>query len=362
LLHGKEKDMRSKVAVVGAGYWGPNLIRNFYQLPTAELTWCCDADESKLEKLLGLYPGVRGTTDFNQLLNDSELEAIVLATPARTHYALARQALLAGKHVLVEKPLAMSTAEAIDVTQVAGSAGRVLMVGHVFEYNPAVLHIKQLLDENEIGSVYYIYSNRVNLGRVQSDINALWSIAPHDISILLFLLGAMPETVSARGGMYLNGQVEDVVFMNLVFPGNILGHVQVSWLDPSKVRRMTIVGSTRMIVYDDVADEGKVKIYDKGVYRKTDDHYGEFQYKVHSGDIYIPKIEMTEPLRSECAHFIECVQEHTTPRTDGRNGLRVVQVLEAAQRSLDQGGAAVLVSDTLSARIGCTASAGNPGL
>lgn len=338
--------MRSKVAVVGAGYWGPNLIRNFYQLPTSELTWCCDADESKLSKLLGLYPGVRGATDFTQLLDDPQLDAVVLATPVRTHFALARQALLAGKHVLVEKPLAMNTAEAVGLMQTAESAGRVLMVGHVFEYNPAVLHIKQLLDQNAIGSVYYIYSNRVNLGRVQSDINALWSIAPHDISILLFLLGTMPETVSARGGMYLNGQVEDVVFMNLTFPGNVLGHVQASWLDPSKVRRMTIVGSTRMIVYDDVADEGKVKIYDKGVYRKTDDHYGEFQYKVHSGDIYIPKIEMTEPLRAECAHFIECIQEGKTPRTDGRNGLRVVQVLEAAQRSLDQGGAAVPVNDT----------------
>ncbi len=187
----------------------------------------------------------------------------------------------------------------------------------------------------------------MNLGRVQTDVNALWSIAPHDVSILLFLLGAMPETVSARGGMYLNGQVEDVVFMNLTFPGNVLGHVQASWLDPSKVRRMTIVGSTRMIVYDDVADEGKVKVYDKGVYRKTDDHYGEFQYKVHSGDIYIPKIEMTEPLRAECAHFIECIQDGKTPRTDGRNGLRVVQVLEAAQRSLDQGGAAVVVGEPI---------------
>ena len=333
--------MRSKIGVIGAGYWGPNLIRNFYQLPTAELTWCCDCDETKLSRLLEFYPGVRGTPSYSDLLNDPALEAVVIATPARTHHALAHQALTAGKHVFVEKPLAMSSAEARDLIALAESQGRVLMVGHIFEYNPAVLHIKSLLQAGEVGDVYYLYSNRVNLGRVQSDINVLWSIAPHDISILLFLLGTMPETVSARGGMYLNGQVEDVVFVTMSFPDNILGHVQASWLDPSKTRRMTIVGSKRMIIYDDVADEGKVKIYDKGVYRKTDDHYGEFQYKVHSGDIYIPKIDMTEPLRNECAHFVECIQEGKTPLTDGLNGLRVVRVLEAAQLSLDRDGAIV---------------------
>jgi len=206
------------------------------------------------------------------------------------------------------------------------------------------LHIKQLLGEGGVGQLYYMYSNRVNLGRVQSDINALWSIAPHDISIMVFLLGTLPETVSARGGTYLNGRLEDVVFLTMTFPGGVLAHVQASWLDPSKVRRMTFVGSEKMIVYDDVADEGKVKIYDKGVYRKTNDLYGEFQYKVHSGDIYIPKIEMVEPLRSECAHFVDCIEQGTTPRTDGYNGLRVVQVLEAAQRSLDEGGIAVSVA------------------
>ena len=333
--------MSLTVGVAGAGYWGPNLIRNFYQLPSAELTWCCDLDETQLSRMRGFYPGIRTTTAYEDLLQDPELEAVVIAVPARGHYQMARQALQAGKHVMVEKPLAMSSAEARDLIQTAEAHGRVLMVGHVFEYNPAVLHIKSLLQGGTIGDLYYIYSNRVNLGRVQSDVNALWSIAPHDISILLFLLGTMPETVSARGGRYLNGRVEDIVFVTMTFPGNVLAHTQASWLDPSKVRRMTFVGSEKMIVYDDVADEGKVKIYDKGVYRKSNDIYGEFQYKVHSGDIYIPKIEMSEPLRNECTHFVECVQEGTTPRTDGHNGLRVVQVLEAAQRSLDEDGIAV---------------------
>lgn len=341
--------MAVKIGVVGAGYWGPNLIRNFSQLPAAELRWCCDVDALKLGRIKALYPGVQVTTDYCELLEDPALEAIVVATPARSHHKLALQALQAGKHVLVEKPLAMSSTEAGELIDQARDRERVLMVGHVFEYNPAVLYIKDLLASNQIGDIYYMYSNRVNLGRVQSDINALWSIAPHDISILLFLLESMPQTVSARGGMYLNGEVEDVVFLIMTFPGSVVAHVQASWLDPSKVRRLTIVGSKQMVIYDDVADEGKVKIYDKGVYRKSDNLYGEFQYKVHSGDIYIPKIEMTEPLRNECAHFLECIQERKTPRTDGYNGLRVVQVLEAAQRSLDQGGITIhLGSETRS--------------
>jgi predicted dehydrogenase len=217
-------------------------------------------------------------------------------------------------------------------------------VGHVFEYNPAVLKIKELIDDGQIGQVYYLYSNRVNLGRVQSDINVLWSIAPHDVSISLFLLEEMPVQVSARGASYLNGRVEDVVFVTMFFPGDVMAHIQASWLDPSKVRRMTVVGSEKMIIYDDVASEGKVKIYDKGVYRKGESIYGEFQYKIHSGDINIPKINMSEPLRNECAHFVECVRSGASPRTGGENGLRVVRVLEAAQRSLSSGGETVRLS------------------
>jgi len=288
-----------------------------------------------------LYPHAITTPEHRDLLTDPDIEAVVIATPARTHYALAREALEAGKHVLVEKPLAMGSRQAEALIALADERRCVLMVGHIFEYHPAVRKIKSLIDEGELGQVYYIYSTRVNLGRVQSDINALWSIAPHDISILIYLLGTMPQSVSARGGTFLNGMVEDVVFLVLSFPDGMLGHVHASWLDPSKVRRTTVVGSRRMAVYDDVADEGKIKIYDKGVYRKGEDIYGEFQYRVHSGDIAIPRLDMAEPLRIECVHFAECVRQGRRPQTDGANGLRVVRVLEAAQASLEQGGSTV---------------------
>ena len=333
-------ETKVKVALVGCGYWGPNLARNLHQLPDAEMVACCDLDPGNLQRMQALYP-VRATPDLDAILADPEIEAVALATPVGTHYQLTRRLLLAGKHVLVEKPLATSAAEARELISLARQQERVLMVGHVFEYNPAVLKIKELIDGGQIGRVYYLYSNRVNLGRVQSDINVLWSIAPHDVSIALFLLEEVPEQVSARGASYLNGQVEDVVFVTMFFPGGVMAHVQASWLDPSKVRRMTVVGSEKMIVYDDVASEGKVKIYDKGVYRRGDSTYGEFQYKVHSGDITIPKIDMSEPLRNECAHFVECVRTGATPRTDGENGLRVVRVLEAAQKSLELGGETV---------------------
>lgn len=332
---------RVNVALIGCGYWGPNLARNFHQLKTARLVALCDADEVRARALAELYPTVCAVAQVDDLLRDPQIGAVAIATPARTHYDLARRALQSGKHVLVEKPLAMSAAQCEDLMALASPQRLTLMVGHTFEYNPAVLKIKELIDAGHIGQLYYIYANRVNLGRVQSDVNALWSIAPHDISIALHLLGAMPVEVSARGACYLNQQIADVVFLTLTFPANVLMHVQASWLDPSKTRRMTIVGSEKMIVYDDVDNEGKVKIYDKGVYRKGDPIYGEFQYRVHSGDIHIPRIDMNEPLANECAHFVECVLTGQTPRTDGANGLRTVRVLEAAQRSLEQGGATV---------------------
>jgi len=334
-----------RVALVGCGYWGPNLARNFHQLPDCKLIACCDLDEGKLARMQALYPGVRTATDYATLLSWSDIEAVAIATPVRTHYQFAREALLAGKHTFVEKPLTMSSPEAEELIALAQKRDLVLMVGHVFEYNPAVLKIKELVSEGEIGDLYYIYSHRVNLGRVQADINALWSIAPHDVSIMLYLLGTMPIEVSAKGARYLSDDVEDVVLVTMTFPNDVLGHVHASWLDPSKVRRMTIVGSHKMIVYDDVADEGKIKVYEKGVYRKTGDAYGEFQYKVHAGDIYIPRIEMIEPLRLECEHFIECVRTGQRPRTDGENGRRVVRVLEAAQRSLEKGGLPEVLAD-----------------
>jgi len=334
----RDTERSIRVALVGCGYWGPNLARNFHQIPGSDLVACCDLNQQALEKMGRLYPSARVTDDFASICEDETIDAVAIATPARTHYALAKAALQSGKHVLVEKPLALSTREASELVTLAEEHSRVLMVGHIFQYNPAVRYIKQLIDQGALGQIYYLYSTRVNLGRVQSDINALWSIAPHDISILIYLLGAEPEWVSARGATYLTDGIEDVVFIDLGFPGGILAHVHVSWLDPSKVRRMTIVGSKQMVVYDDVADEGKVKLYEKGVYRKGEPGFGEFQYRVHSGAIMIPKLDLVEPLRVECEHFIACIREGRRPETDGVNGLQVVRILEIAQASLKAGG------------------------
>ena len=331
---------RIRIGLIGYGYWGPNLARNFHQLPGAWLVACADSDAARLNEAARLYPLQQTTGDYRELLDNPTLDALVVATPARSHYELTRAALEHGKHVLVEKPLAMSSAEVRDLADCARAHDRVLMVGHTFEYNAAVWKIKELLTAHTLGDLYYIYSNRVNLGRVQTDINALWSIAPHDISILLYLLDALPLTVSARGATYVNAHIEDVVFVLLTFPNNVIAHIHASWLDPSKTRQMTLVGSEKMVVYDDVDPEAKLKIYDKGVYKRGA-AFGEFQLKVHSGDIYIPKLDLAEPLRNECAHFLECIRDHKPPQTGAEDGLRVVRVLEAAQQSLEQNGAVV---------------------
>ncbi|NUQ38056.1 MAG: Gfo/Idh/MocA family oxidoreductase [Caldilineales bacterium] len=337
-----------RIGLIGFGYWGPNLARNFHALPGCTLAAICDANPERLAKARDLYQSAALVQDVDALLaNDSDagvIDAIAIATPARSHYPLTKAALHAGKHVLVEKPLAMTVTEARELVDLAAAVGRTLMVGHVFEYNPAVRHIKTLLDEGAIGRPYYLYSTRVNLGRVQSDINALWSIAPHDISIALFLFGQMPVSVSARGARYLNGEVEDVIFLTLDFPDGLLAHVHASWLDPSKMRRMTLVGSEKMIIYDDLAVEGKVKVYDKGVIRLTDPQYGEYQYRLHAGDIAIPKLPLLEPLRLECEDFVAAIQRGAAPLADGHSGLRVVQVLEAAQQSLRSGGQPVAIA------------------
>ncbi len=332
----------TRIGLIGYGYWGPNLARNFHSLANAHLVAVADADAKRLDEPARLY-NARTCADYRELINDPTLDAVAISTPARTHFEIARAALESNKHVLVEKPLAMTSAEARELIALAEKNKRVLMSGHTFEYNPVVWKIRELVESRAIGDVYYVYSNRVNLGRVQQDINALWSFAPHDISILLYVLGAMPLEASARGGKYLNDHVEDVVFITLSFPKKILAHVHVSWLDPAKVRQMTIVGSQKMLVYDDVDAEARLRIYDKGVYRHGTD-YGEYQLKVHSGDISIPRIEMSEPLHNECAHFIECIRENKAPRTNGESGLRVIRVLEAAQESLAKNGATVKVA------------------
>jgi predicted dehydrogenase len=322
-----------RVGVVGLGYWGPNLARNFHGLPDADLVWCCDASEQARERVAPMVPGTRMTDRLEDLLEDDTLDAIVLATPVPSHAELAVRVLEAGKHCFVEKPLAQSVADAERAVAAAESSGRTLMVGHLLEYHPGVRKLKELADSGELGDIHYIYGNRLNLGKLRADENALWSLGAHDISVLLHLVGEEPFEVSARGESYLQPGIEDVVFCFLRFPSGIAAHLHLSWLDPHKERRFTIVGSKRMATFDDMAIEGKLTVYDKGFDEKTGS-YGE--YITRSGDIFSPRIDNSEPLRLECEHFLESIREGKAPRSDGHSGLRVVKVLERLQEELER--------------------------
>jgi predicted dehydrogenase len=318
--------------VVGLGYWGPNLARNFDALPGCELAWCCDRDLGTHERLAGQHPGARFTTELSDLLGDPDLDAVVLATPVPTHATLAEAVLEAGKHCLVEKPLAQSVVDAQRAADAAERTGRVLMVGHLLEYHPGVRKLKQIADSGELGDIHYIYSNRLNLGQLRADENALWSLGAHDVSVVLHLAGEEPHEYAARGECYMRDGVEDVVFGFLRFPSGLAAHLHLSWLDPHKERRFTIVGSRRMAAFDDMAVEGKVTVYDKGFDEKASS-YGE--YITRSGDIYSPRVPNDEPLRLECEHFLHCVRTGERPVSDGASGLRVVRVLAGLQEALD---------------------------
>jgi len=324
---------RVRIGVAGLGYWGPNLARNFNALEQSELVWCCDPDESARVRTASIVPGARMTERIEDLLEDGDLDAIALATPVPTHARLAQRVLEAGKHCFVEKPLAQSSAAAADVVLAAAACKRVLMVGHLLEYHPGVRKLKELVEKGELGEIYYVYGNRLNLGKVRSDENALWSLGAHDISVLLHLVDEEPVELAARGECYVRRGVEDVVFCFLRFPSGISAHLHLSWLDPHKERRFTVVGSQRMATFDDMAAEGKLTVYDKGVDEDTRS-YGE--YITRSGDIYSPRIPNSEPLRLECEHFIESVRKRATPLSDGHSGLRVVRVLEALQGDLER--------------------------
>ena len=335
-----------RVGVVGLGYWGPNLARNFDRLPGAELAYCCDLDEANLAKARTLYPGATITDDYAQLLGDDELDAIVVATSVPTHYALGKKAIEAGKHTFIEKPIALKAADAQDLLDISDEYGVKLMVGHLLEYHPAVAKMKELIDSGELGKVYYAYSNRLNLGKVRTDENALWSFGPHDISVLNYLTGDEPEEVSARGECYLQDAVEDVVFGYIKYKSGVVGHLHVSWLDPHKSRKITVVGEKKMVVFDDMESERKITVYDKGATttRTKFETYGEF-VTLHFGDIHIPKIGNDEPLRLECQHFIDCINDDLQPRSDGRDALNVVKVLDAMEVSLREGGRPVKTSE-----------------
>jgi predicted dehydrogenase len=320
------------VGVVGLGYWGPNLARNFDRLGDTDLRWICDVSEDALARLAPQFPTARTTTELDDLLADDTLDAVAVATPVPLHADIAVKVLEAGKHCFVEKPLAQSVADAERVVDAAERTGKVLMVGHLLEYHPGVRKLKDVATSGDLGSIRYIYGNRLNLGKLRPDENALWSLGAHDVSVLLYLADDEPIEMHAFGESYMNRPVEDVVFCYLRFPSGLMAHLHLSWLDPHKERRFTIVGSDKMATFDDMELEQKLVIYDKG-FDQDYSSYGE--YIARSGDVWSPAISNEEPLRIECRHFAEVVREGTTPVSDGRSGLRVVRVLEGLQASLD---------------------------
>jgi len=332
------------LAIVGAGNWGKNLVRNFAGLQRCRLKYICDLNPDLLQTYARQYPTVSTTTRLEDVLQDEEVCAVVIATKAAAHYPVAKQCLQAGKHVYVEKPLTLSVQEATELISLAREKDRILMVGHLLEYHPAVLKVKELIDNGELGEVYYIYTQRVNLGVVRRDENAWWSLAPHDISVICYWMGKEPVRVSAHGQRILQKQVEDVVFATLEFDDGRLAHIHVSWLDPHKIRKMTVVGSKKMAVFDDMDATEKIRVYDKGAsVRQSFESYAEI-ITLRVGDIVIPHIDNTEPLRLECQHFIDAILNGTAVRSDGEDGLRVVRVLQAGQESLEQGGVPVALA------------------
>jgi predicted dehydrogenase len=331
-----------RIGVVGCGYWGPNLIRNFTQISESEVVACADLQKNRLAHMKSLYPHLQTRRDYHELLAMDDIEAVVIATPPRTHFSIAMDALEAGKHVFVEKPFAMSGDECEKLIDGADKRKLCMMVGHTFVYTAAVNKIKELIESGELGDIYYISTTRVNLGIFQDDINVVWDLAPHDVSILNYILGDMPEEVSAQGQSYIRGSVEDVAFLHFRYPGEIIAHVHVSWLNPNKLRATTVVGSKKMLVYDDVSSLEKIRIYDKGVTVQPHyDTFGEFQLSYRFGDIFIPKLDDSEPLKVACQDFIDSIRKNRKPVSSGEDGLAVVRVIEASNESLKNFGAAI---------------------
>lgn len=338
------------LAQIGCGYWGPNLLRVFSSQPDCRVKWVAETNKERRSYVEANYSKIKTTDNCGSVLSDPELQAVVIATPAATHYELVKAALEAGKHVFVEKPLAMSTQEADELALLASAKGRTLMVGHTFLFNPAVRYIKRMMDAGELGQIYYLYSQRLNLGQVRSDVNVWWNLAPHDISIFLYLMnGHLPQSVVIHGQDYIQTGIEDVIFATLSWPNGIMAHLQLSWLDPGKVRKMTIVGRRKMVVYDDVSED-KIKILDKGIDRVPKagdsmdfDHFNNYQLLHRVGDIIIPRIDFEEPLKLEAEHFLECLRTGAPPLTGPEHARAVVAVLEAGEKALRQNGSVSLM-------------------
>lgn len=330
-----------RIGIAGLGYWGSNIARNLAAMPDCELAWCCDTDPGRLERMRGAFPGARFSADVGEMLADESVAAVAVATPVPTHAPLAELVLAAGRHCFVEKPLACDAVSAARLVELAADRDRVLMVGHLLAYHPALATLRELCDSGELGEICYVYSQRLNLGRLRADENALWSLGAHDVSAILTFTGELPVNVSARGESYVRDGVEDVVFAHLGFADGLAAHIHVSWLDPRKERRFTVVGSRRMATFDDMEPERTLTIYDKGF---DPDAAVEGDYVARSGEQRSPPISRREPLRIELEHFLDCLQGGGPPHTGGVEGLRVVQVLEALQESLDAGGETVALA------------------
>ena len=334
-----------RMGAIGCGYWGPNLIRNFIEIPGAQIVAISDLQQEPLNRMMQRFPQIQASTRNYRDLFEMNLDAVVIATPPATHYEIARDCMEHGLHVLVEKPITLDSEDAAKLIKVAEKNNVILMVGHTFEYNSAVRAVKEMILSGELGDIYYIDAIRASLGLFQTKANVVWDLAPHDISILRYLLDADPVSVSTHGSSCVQEGIEDVAYTTLMFPNNVIAHIRSSWLDPSKQRRITVVGSKKMVIYDDVEPLEKIKIYDKGVkaIRHTDT-FGEFSFAYHYGDVVIPYIRFEEPLRVQCQHFLDCIREGKQPQTDGLNGKRVVQVVEAAQRSMKSGGDTIFLN------------------
>jgi predicted dehydrogenase len=334
-----------RVGVVGCGYWGPNLVRNFRKISNCTVRAICDVNLERLAHLQSLYPDVETVTDFEHFLGKSALDAVAIATPVNHHYSLAKASLLAGKHTFIEKPMASSSAECEELIEIATQKRLILMVGHTYLYSSPVKKIVDLVEAGDIGEIRYINCRRLNLGLFQKDINVAWDLAPHDISIILHVFGECPVSVNCSGNAHVTSGIEDVTNMSLSFRKKRFATIQSSWLEPRKVREMTIVGTRRMIVYDDLQTLEKIRVYDVRVERPPHyDSFAEFQYSYHYGDSYIPHIHQEEPLRSLAQHFVNCIVTGAKPATSGEEGLELVKILEAANASLRANGAPVFLS------------------
>jgi predicted dehydrogenase len=331
-----------RIAVLGAGHWGPNLIRNFHNHQTSEVAWVVDRDESRLALTRSRHPDIRMAADPAAALADPAVAAVIVATPTRTHHRLAAAALRAGKHVLVEKPMATSADEAEELCDLAASHGRVLMVGHVFLFNAGIRRIKDYLAGGRLGRVFYLSMMRTNLGPIRTDVNAAWDLAAHDISIANYWLDAVPSHAAAQGGCWINAGVEDAVFATLWYPGEVIAHLQASWLSPRKVRDITVVGDEGMLTFDDMNLSEPIRIYDKRVSPERTpgfiDTFATFRTSIRLGDIAIPLVALGEPLKAECDHFVECIAKAATPLADGRSGVGAVRALAAISRSMANDG------------------------